>query len=115
MDGGSCFSTRAHGADHGSRAGGDIAAGPDSLFGGLARVEVDDDVPFLAYGQPRRCSRNQWVGTIANGMDHTVEWQDELGPWNRHRAAPAGGVWFPQFHFLTLQSRDTEMIVTDGF
>ncbi len=74
MDGGSSFPPRAHGTDHSCRAGGNIAASPDAIFGRLPGCKVDDDVAFLADGQPRRCLRDQWVGSVADGVNDTIEW-----------------------------------------
>ncbi len=74
MDGGSSLPPSAHGADHGCRAGGDIAASPDSILGRLPSCKVNDDIAFLADSQPRRGLRDQWVGAVANRVNDTIEW-----------------------------------------
>jgi hypothetical protein len=73
MDRCSGSSSGSHGSDHRRCTCGNIAARPDTLSGSFASRIVDDDIAFLANGQAGCGSRDQRIGSIADGMDDAIE------------------------------------------
>ena len=53
------------------------------------------------------------LGELADGGDHLVALDDELGALDRHRAAAAGGVGLAELHALHLDAGDLAVVVDD--
>ena len=112
VDGGGGSLACAHGQDDGGGAGDGVTAGEHALTGGLALL-IGDQAAVLVGLQALGGHAQQRVGAGAQGVDHGVHLQHEVGVGHGIGPAATPLVGLAQLHADALDAGDIAVLVAD--